>query len=138
MRRRYERLLHPGLLGLVALNVFLLSLNAPDVRSLDLVHLRFTVLGLALVLVGGRLLQSGGLLVGALEGAIILEGVGVLGVVVVVAVVRVAGVPNPATALAPALSRTRMLARTCAPPTPASQLPTTALAALELRLQTPA
>jgi hypothetical protein len=64
---------------LVALDVFLLSLDAPDGRLLDLVDLRFTVLGLTLALVGGGLLLLGGLLVGALEGAGILEGVGVLG-----------------------------------------------------------
>jgi hypothetical protein len=65
--------------SLVALDVFLLSLDAPDGRLLDLVDLRFTVLGLTLALVGGGLLLLGGLLVGALEGAGILEGVGVLG-----------------------------------------------------------
>jgi hypothetical protein len=82
-------LLHAGLLGLVTQGVLLLSLDAPDVRLLNLVHLRFTVLGLALALVSGGLLQLGGFLVGALEGAGILEGVGVLGVVVVVAVAGV-------------------------------------------------
>jgi hypothetical protein len=50
---------------------------------------------------------------------------------------RRACLPNRATALAPALSRTHTLARTCTQPTPTSQLVSTVLAAPALRLRAP-